>query len=312
VVIAIIGVLIALLLPAVQAAREAARRSQCSNNLKQIGLAVQNYHGARKNVPPQFLVGAGFASWGVLILPYSEGGSLHDQATIRNSYWVVPVEVVQTTINTYQCPSRNRTSVLSQKNDSRASDGFPTHRPGALNDYAMSGGDGTIPRWYGNENGQEANGIARSTHDYRLPPINLSGTLSDTTRFSQGTYTGWKTFRQFRQVSDGLSKTLLVGEKHVDPAFEGDASHGDGSLYNDDASICSGRRAGPLFPIASRPGDPSLTQSQKDSVFGSSHSGGECQFVMCDGSVQRLNPSLNSQVLGYLSNIWDGIAIPAY
>ena len=74
VVITIIGILIALLLPAVQAAREAARRGQCTNNLKQIGLAVHNFHDARKALPPSFLTGGGHAPWLVMILPYVEQG----------------------------------------------------------------------------------------------------------------------------------------------------------------------------------------------------------------------------------------------
>src|SRR5262245_57013180 len=76
VVIAIIGILIGLLLPAVQAAREASRRNSCANNLRQIGIALHNYHSARKCFPPSARIhdmdGEQGISWRVMILPYIE------------------------------------------------------------------------------------------------------------------------------------------------------------------------------------------------------------------------------------------------
>ena len=79
VVIAIIGILVALLLPAVQAAREAGRRTECNNNLKQIGLALHNYHDSLKRLPPGRWGGVGGKVWGphCLILPYMEQGNIH-------------------------------------------------------------------------------------------------------------------------------------------------------------------------------------------------------------------------------------------
>jgi prepilin-type N-terminal cleavage/methylation domain-containing protein len=76
VVIAIIGILIALLLPAVQAARESARRSKCLNNLKQLGMAMQNYHDARKTLPPWHGGNCCNGTWQHLIPPYMEQASL--------------------------------------------------------------------------------------------------------------------------------------------------------------------------------------------------------------------------------------------
>ncbi|MCA9187408.1 MAG: DUF1559 domain-containing protein [Pirellulaceae bacterium] len=99
VVIAIIGLLVALLLPAVNAAREAARKIQCTNNLKNISLAMHNYHSARNVFPPAIVVRSGaasdgdkgqfqqgrrlFANWAILLLPYIEEQSLYDSFTLN-------------------------------------------------------------------------------------------------------------------------------------------------------------------------------------------------------------------------------------
>ncbi|HLQ46430.1 MAG TPA: DUF1559 domain-containing protein, partial [Planctomycetaceae bacterium] len=112
VVIAIIAILISLLLPAVQQAREAARRSQCKNNLKQIGLALQNYHSSANRFPPGYVAGATYPAtsngwgWSAMILPYLDQAPLY-----RKINFGLPVEhpnnvtAIQTFVSAYLCPS---------------------------------------------------------------------------------------------------------------------------------------------------------------------------------------------------------------
>jgi prepilin-type N-terminal cleavage/methylation domain-containing protein/prepilin-type processing-associated H-X9-DG protein len=114
VVVAIIGILVGLLLPAIQFAREAARRTSCTNNLKQIGLAIQNYHDAYKVLPPGYLAvfdttgnenGPGWG-WAALVLPYLEEGNLHRTIQFGLSIESPTNAGPRTTqITTYLCPS---------------------------------------------------------------------------------------------------------------------------------------------------------------------------------------------------------------
>jgi prepilin-type N-terminal cleavage/methylation domain-containing protein/prepilin-type processing-associated H-X9-DG protein len=121
VVIAIIAVLIALLLPAVQAAREAARRIQCVNNLKQIGLAVHNYHDSMNTLPPGCAVTfnkAGnpyFNGWGITarILPFMEGQNKFDAANFSLANETPQNDtVMRTATSTFLCPSDGQNTTI--------------------------------------------------------------------------------------------------------------------------------------------------------------------------------------------------------
>ncbi len=148
VVITIIGILISLLLPAVQAAREAARRSQCANNLKQLGLAMHNYAGAMNGFLPNINTN-GSADFSPLayMLPYYEQANLHDLINFnlacagyngnRNS-GLAPELVVpaQTVISFFLCPSDSERPLHNV-----TSSGSPTYTTAGTN-YAMNGGSG--------------------------------------------------------------------------------------------------------------------------------------------------------------------------
>lgn len=103
------GVLVALLLPAVQAAREAGRRASCQNNLKQIGLAMHNYHSDYGTLPPAYTVdenGKPLHSWRTLLLPYMDQSALYEQIDLTKP-WDDPINAKFNDIHipTYSCPS---------------------------------------------------------------------------------------------------------------------------------------------------------------------------------------------------------------
>jgi type II secretory pathway pseudopilin PulG len=127
VVIAIIGILVGLLVPAVQSMREAANRTQCANNLKQIGLACHLYHDQHKQLPPNRTTLYACPSWAWLLLPNLEQNNLYRQWTpgwpypgmepytmIDETNIATAQRVLSTAVPQYFCPSRGRSDTITQ------------------------------------------------------------------------------------------------------------------------------------------------------------------------------------------------------
>ena len=176
VVIAIIAILIALLLPAVQQAREAARRSQCKNNLKQIGLALHNYHESHNKMPMAFVVdySSPGGEWSVQarILPYLEQGNLFKKANLSLPYSdPANAGIASFRVPTYMCPS--------EINDEARVDGSgnPIHYP--LN-YAFNGGS-----WFYWDNSTGSRGDGAFTVNKSLRMTDFKDGTSNTLAFSE-------------------------------------------------------------------------------------------------------------------------------
>jgi prepilin-type N-terminal cleavage/methylation domain-containing protein len=216
VVIAIIGVLVALLLPAVQAAREASRRSQCSNNLRQIGLALHNYHDVYLYFPINYRPkGTTFASdystwsWMQGILPYVEQVNLANGLSPASEMALTGNLVASdTVIKTYLCPADGLTR--SGKMDNR-SDGnepaatFQTRFKAVTNYKACSGANwnATFPnsinaRWNNSNDGLQACDGFMCSNSSGTPPSNMMFVLKNTLRIAQ--------------IADGTTNTFAVGE----------------------------------------------------------------------------------------------------
>jgi hypothetical protein len=152
VVFAIVGLLVGLLLPAVQKIREAANRTSCANNLHQIGLACLHYEADHKCLPPSFIINQG-ASWLVMILPYMEQKDLFKQWDMTKTYYQQSDTARLTQVPNYFCPTRRSPLDVSDGSvdgDFPSNDlamdtfnwgtGYPANIPGALADYAANVG----------------------------------------------------------------------------------------------------------------------------------------------------------------------------
>ena len=286
VVIAIIAVLLGLLLPAVQKVRESASRTRCSNNLKQIGLAMHNYHDAARCLPPSRQDPGG--TWMIFLLPFVEQTALSSAWQANQSFYNQPPAARETPVPLYFCPSRRAPGDGILSVDADGADGFDvgTLVPGVVADYAVSIGDLTshADYWW------------TPTPAFPDPPSNGAFIMLydwDLTSPMRGQ----SRRRNFAAIKDGLSRTLFVGEKHV-PLDLFARGPWDGAAYNGDYGS-SMRKAGPGAPLAQD------RYERTRNNFGSSHPG-LCQFVFGDGSVHPLRATIDPVILGHLANIADG------
>jgi prepilin-type N-terminal cleavage/methylation domain-containing protein/prepilin-type processing-associated H-X9-DG protein len=298
VVAAIIGVLMAVLLPAVQMAREAARRTQCGNNLKQIGLACHGYHAAQGFLPPSRIADHS-VSWAVLVLPYIDQLSSYKKWDPTLQYYhAANAKARMISINAYLCPSRQtpRTSTSGDVPDNGA-----TQVSGACGDYAACGGDYGWPNhaWLDGYGSEAASGSASVAANGAM----ITSTLPYVYPMPEPQTGSWRGRLDFADIPDGVENTFLVGEKHLNPHGES-MGWGYGSLYNGDNDANFLRVAGPGFPLAL--GDNNETFSAAPSYcFGGPHPGA-CMFLMADGHVAAISTAIDSDTLRCLAVRNDG------
>src|SRR5262245_44050905 len=188
VVIAIIAVLIGLLLPAVQKVREAANRASCQNNLKQLGLAVHNYHDSNNFFPPSRCHADGWGgTWAVYLMPYIEQDALYRQWDLQRLYYDQTDAARRVNIKTLFCPARRGPEVGFSVNERQ-------NRAGGLSDYAANDGNGRQAE-------QETSvGVLVRGNDYRFTGSGSSQRL-----------VSWKSMTNIAAVTDGTTNTALIG-----------------------------------------------------------------------------------------------------
>jgi prepilin-type N-terminal cleavage/methylation domain-containing protein len=315
VVIAIIGILVALLLPAVQAAREAARRAQCVNHLKQMSLAAQNHHDTHKHFPT--------GGWGsrwcgdadrgfgnkqpggffFVILPFIEADVVFDMGAGLGAPQKIKPNTERNAIpqSYFHCPSRR--PVMGYPMDETTKKQNPTHFNAnnftttvAKTDYAANCGTPLV--------------TGLTTGPASLFAGDTSYTWPSTSEFTGVNFV--RSEIKMREVTDGLTKTYLVGEKYLNPdAYDAATDGGDNGTAYDAANSdlirsshysIQGSTIVSLPPFQDRPG---LYASDN---WGSAHPGG-FHMAMCDSSVQTISYDIDAVAHFRMGHRRDGEAV---
>ena len=327
VVITIIGILIALLLPAVQAAREAARLTQCQNNLKQLALAALNHEQVAHWLPtggwgygwvgdPSSGFGRGQPGSPLYnCLPYMEQQVLHDlqlKAANATDKMQLALEMCETPLAVLTCPTRRRCMVYPSvspypvmANCGQTGGQMPAFR----SDYAFNAGSQVVWWWYGPASW--ADGIANlnkpGSPSTSAPFQDMDGVVSGDPR-TDGV-SEQRSQVKMADITDGAAYTYLVGEKYVDPdCYTTGEDGGDNNPAmcgdsNDNNRWASSNAA--YRPMRDTPGQTGWDQ---DSIFGSAHEAG-FNMAFCDGSARLMNFSIDLLTHSHLGCRNDGAVI---
>jgi prepilin-type N-terminal cleavage/methylation domain-containing protein len=294
VVIAIIGILLAILFPAVQAAREAARRTHCTNNLKQLGVAMQSHHDSYRRLPTG---GWGFVwtgdpdrgtdrrqpgGWVYNILPYVEQRALRElgKGASPADKEAIAATVAQRPLSVFNCPSRRATGLYPYLGAHPVRNAIAVSQV-AKTDYAANAGD--VPT-----GGQGPASLEEGDNG----AFNW-GNVGDAT----GTLYMRSEVR-LSDIQDGTSNTYLVGEKRcITQGFDwGDDQH----MYLGHGLDTARYTAMDVPPIKDGP----VAEARR---FGSAHPSG-CYFVFVDGSVDLITYQIDPEIHRRLGNRKDGLS----
>ena len=297
VVIAIIAVLIALLLPAVQQAREAARRTQCKNHLKQIGLALHNYHDTFGRFPPGYvqvdLTNANTHlrhGWGAMILPYLDQAPLY--AALQFSL-DGPLAPWKNELPAWKCPSDPDSLGLASWDSATAGScsGTPTI---PLSSPCTSSADQTSCTanlgctWTPSTSTSNAF-AAKASYVATYGETALSSTVK-----GKGVFFGNSSIG-IRDMTDGTSNTFVTGER--------DMKFGQAVWAGVHYATSSGGNVGNgKFVLGDAVAGPN---SRVATGFGSRHTGG-CHILMGDGAVRFISENINLATWQMLSQVSDG------